>query len=101
MSAIRPNLPNGFFFVIFSFNVSGRKAFHPFGVFDRSRGDAVDADAVAAPFDGKVSRDRVDAGLCGRNVDLHRRGEIMQRRGDIQDLARMIFSILQTPHGRR
>ena len=46
-----------------------------------------DADAEPPPLDGEVPRDRVDAGLRGRRVDLQRRAVVVERRADVEDRA--------------
>src|SRR5687767_6510272 len=64
----------------------GQQPLHSFGVLDRPGRDAVDANSVAAPFDGQISGDRIYSRFGGRNVDLHRGCEVMQGCGNVEDL---------------
>ena len=73
------------------FDSARDEALHAFGVFDRAGRDGVDADAVAAPLDREVARQRVHAGLRRRDVELHRRAEVVQRRADVENLAAVLF----------
>src|SRR3989442_12581941 len=50
---------------------------------------------MRSPLDGKVLSQGVDAGLCRRNVKLHRRAEVMQRGADIQDLTLVLFQLFE------
>jgi len=59
------------------FQLRDQKPLHALGVLDRSRSDSVDANAVTAPFNGQIASDRVHACLGRRDMDLHRRRQVM------------------------
>ena len=50
---------------------------------------------MASPFNREVARERVNARLGRRDVKLHRRAEIMQRRADVQDLTVMFLQLFE------
>ena len=87
--------PNGDLFPDHFFYRIGHETLHSLGVLDRAGCDAVDADAVPAPFGRKVASDRVNPRLSGRDVDLHRSGKIVKCRTYIKDLPPRGFERLQ------
>ena len=87
--------PSGIFRAIFSFTASGKRRFIPSVSSIGPGADAVDADAVASPFDRQISRDRIDTGLCGGNMDLHWCRQIMEGRRNIKDLALRTFKLVE------
>src|ERR1044072_1388169 len=72
------------------------EARHAFSVFDWTRRGPVHAYSVTAPLDSKIARQRIDTGFCGRNVNLHRRAEIMKCRADVQYLPAMLFELRES-----
>src|SRR4029079_5972701 len=69
------------------------EARHSLSIFDWPRRYPVHAYSVTAPFDGKIARQRINTRFSGRNVNLHRRTEIMKRGADVEYLAAMLFEL--------
>src|SRR5215213_7953997 len=88
--AAEGNLPAQTFF-----NRLGDEAAHALRVLDGAGRDGVDADAVAAPLDREVARQGVHARLRRRDVELHRRPEVMERRADVENLAAVLLQLLE------
>ena len=71
----------------------GNQALHPFCIPNRPGSDGVYTNAVASPFDCKISGESVNACLGGRHVNLHRCTKIVERRTDIQNLPTVLFQL--------
>src|SRR5687767_2036365 len=77
------------------FDRLGDEPAHAFGVLDGAGRDGVRADAMAPPLDREVARQRVHARLRRRDVELHGRAEVVERRADVEYLAAPFFQLLE------
>ena len=93
ISSTVPNRFNGIVCSIFSF-ATGRQATHTLGLIDRARRYTIDANPQRAPFDREVTSHRVYSGFRGTGVGLHGNARIVQRRGDVQDMAAIVSQTL-------
>ena len=69
---------------------------HAFGVADRTGRNCIHANAVTSPLDREVFRQSIDASLGRRDMQLHRRAQVVQRRTDVQDLALMLLQLIES-----
>src|SRR4029077_8285978 len=72
------------------------QTFHPFGVFNRPGRNAVHTNAIAAPFNCQIARERVDSGLRSRYVKLHRCTTVMKRGANVENLALMFLELRES-----
>src|SRR6266496_4317679 len=87
----QPKAPERYSLAKFLFDWFGDQPLHPFCILDWARSYRVDANTMAPPLNCQITGKRIDPGLGGRNMKLHRCSEVMKGGADVENLTLVLL----------